>query len=252
MKKFVYPILLLCLITFKSLGQNITIGFRGGISIPNLTAGSGNQSPLSTGYGSRLGPDISVFTEFRLSEVFALRPMVEYSAQGGKKNGLQAFTTPDELKTMLPPGQVPNYLYANYKSEAKLNYLLLPILVKAGWNIKGSPLKLYLAAGPFIGLLLSAHQVTNGESQFFTDPAGQQPLPGGSQSFNDNTNVRTSLHRVNAGFEGNLGLSYTLGPNSIFIEGGGNYGFFNIQQNTADGKNETGAAVATIGFSRTF
>lgn len=252
MKKTFYILAIGLVFGLNSSAQNLTLGFRGGISIPNLTAGSGNQNPLNTGYSSRLGPEAAVFAEFKFSDLFSLQPMIEYSSQGGKKNGLQAFTTPDELKAMFPPDQAPDYLYANYKSEAKLNYILLPVLAKFGWNVKNSPFRIYVDAGPFVGLLLSAHQVTSGQSEFYTDPAGQQPLPGGAQSFNGNTNVRNSLHRANAGIEGNLGVSYRIGKGSIFVEGGGSYGFFNIQKNAVDGKNETGAAIATVGYSYRF
>jgi len=252
MKKTTY-LLVVCVLSHTiSFAQDLSLGVRGGISIPNLTAGSGNQNPLNTGYSSRLGPEAAVFAEFRFSEMFSLQPMVEYSAQGGKKNGLQAFTTPDEVKAMFPEGQAPQYLYANYNSEAKMNYLLLPILAKIGWNFGKSPFRIYISAGPFAGLLLSAHQVTSGKSEIYTDPGGLQPLPGGASSFDDNTDVRNSLHRVNAGFEGNLGLSYRLRRGSLFIEGGGNYGFFNIQKNAVDGKNNTGAAMAAMGYRYDF
>lgn len=252
MKKTFYLSAVCILLYTTSFAQDLSLGFRGGISIPNLTAGSGNQNPLNTGYSSRLGPEAAVFAELWFSEVFSLQPMLEYSAQGGKKNGLQAFTTPDEVKAMFPEGQAPQYLYANYNSEAKMNYLLLPVLAKTGWNFGKSPFRIYISAGPFVGLLLSAHQVTSGKSELYTDPGGQQPLPGGSLSFDDNTNVRGSLHRVNAGVEGNLGLSYRLMRGSIFIEGGGNYGFFNIQKYAVDGKNNTGAAMVALGYRYDF
>jgi hypothetical protein len=74
--------------------QNTAIGFRGGISIPNLSSSGSDQNPLNTGYSSRLGPEFSVFAEFKISELFSVETMVEYSSQGGKKNGLQAFTIP--------------------------------------------------------------------------------------------------------------------------------------------------------------
>ncbi len=74
-----------------------------------------------------LGPEFGVFAEFRMSDLFSIEPMVEYSSQGGKKNGLQAFPVPPDLAAMFPPGQVPTYLYANFNSEAKINYLMIPI-----------------------------------------------------------------------------------------------------------------------------
>ena len=85
--------------------------------------------------------------------------------------------------------------------------------------------------------------------EFFTDPGGRQALPGGAQSFDNDSNVRNSLHRVNGGIEVNLGLTCPYGRNNFFIEGGGNYGFFNIQKNAVDGKNNTGAATVTLGYS---
>jgi len=232
--------------------QQFALGLRGGLSIPNLSAGSGNRNPLNTGYASRLGPDAGLFAELSFSKLFSLEPMLEYSSQGGKKNGLQAFTTPDALVAMYPPGQAPPYLYANYNSEAKLNYLMLPILAKFGWNIRNSPLRVYIDAGPFAGLLVAAHQVTGGQSPFYADAGGQQPLPGGPQSFDHTEDVKNNLHKFNAGIEGNIGLNYHLGFGNVFIEGGGNYGFLNIQKNAADGKNETGAAAVTIGYSHKF
>jgi hypothetical protein len=240
------------LFAFNTHAQNFALGIKGGISIPNLTAGSGNQNPLNTGYSSRLGPDAGLFAEFKFSDLFSLRPMLEYSSQGGKKNGFQAFTTPDQLAAMYPPGQAPAYLYANYKSEAKLNYLMLPVLANFGWNFKKSPLRFYVDAGPFLALLVSAHQVTSGQSLFYADAAGQQPLPGGSQSFDNNQNIKNDLHKFNTGIEGNIGLIYRFGLSNVFIECGGNYGFLNIQKNAVNGKNETGAAAVTLGYSYSF
>ena len=110
--------------------------------------------------------------------------MIEYSSQGGKKDGLQAFPTPPEFAALFPAGMAPTYLYANYKSEAKLNYLMIPVLAKFRWNLKPmSPIRIYIDAGPFVGFLLSAKQVTSGSSMIYTDSGGQDPLPAGDQSF---------------------------------------------------------------------
>lgn len=228
--------------------QVTTAGIRAGLSIPNLTAGRGNRNPLNTGYSSRLGPNVGLFAELQFSALFSLQPAVEYSSQGGKKDGLQALPTPAQVAAMYPPGQAPAYLYADYNSEAKLNYLMFPVLAKFQWSLTGTALYAYVAAGPYVGLLLSAHQVTRGQSPLYTDPAGEQPLPGGPRSFNDIQNVKNDLHTFNLGFEGNLGLGLRFKRSRFFLEAGGNYGFLNIQKNTADGKNQTGAAVISMGY----
>jgi Outer membrane protein beta-barrel domain len=236
-----------------SVAQNFAIGVRGGISIPNLSAGGSNENPLNTGYKSRLGPDFGFFGEFKVSGVFSLQPMIEYSSQGGKKDGLQAFPTPAEFGALFPPNEVPTYLYANYKSEAKLNYLMIPVLAKFGWNLKPkSPLRIYVDAGPFVGFVLSAKQVTSGSSMIYADAGGQQALPAGEQSFDTTQNIKSQLNTVNFGVEGNVGLGYRLCSGNIFIEGGFNYGFLNIQKGTANGKNNAGAATVTAGYSYWF
>jgi hypothetical protein len=230
-------------------GQNFALGVRGGLSIPNLSTASGEQNPLNSGYKSRVGPQYGLSLEDRISTTFSLQVLAEYSSQGGKKNGLQAFPTPAQVAEEFPAGQAPTYLYANFNSTAKLNYLMIPVLAKFGWNLGQSPFRFYVDAGPFVSFLLSAKQVTTGQSEFYTDPSGTQPLPGGAQSFNKTTDIKDQLHSSNLGAEANAGLIYNIGKSSVFVEGGGNYGFLNIQKGSANGKNNTGAACVVVGYS---
>lgn len=239
--------------------QNFSIGARGGISIPNLSASGRDQNPVNTGYSSREGVDGGIYGEYRFSELFSVEVMVEFCGQGGQKNGVQAFPPPQQLSDALPPGPTPPYFYATYDSKAKLNYLMLPILAKFGWNFsKKSPFRVYVDAGPFLGYLLSAHQITSGTSRIYYDAAETQPIKIqngsststlGPQDFDVITDIKDQLHAINLGIEGNVGISYRFGRNSIFIEGGGDYGFLNIQKGTANGKNNTGAATGTVGYS---
>lgn len=85
--------------------------------------------------------------------------MIEYSSQGGKKNGFQAMSVPANMLPLFPPGQAPLYLYADYKSEAKLNYLMVPLLAKVGWQLGRSQygLRFYIDAGPVENQKLFAH-----------------------------------------------------------------------------------------------
>src|ERR1700753_2921399 len=109
---YLLPIFLFCCLSANE--QNVALGVRGGISIPNLSAGGSNETPLNTGYSSRLGPDFGITGEFKISNLFSIQPGIEYSSQGGKKDGLQAFTTPAEVAAEFPAGEAPQYLYANY------------------------------------------------------------------------------------------------------------------------------------------
>lgn len=240
-----------CLLAGKISQAQVYIGARGGLSIPNLSAGGSQQNPLNTGYSSRTGPDFGIFADFRISKLFSIEPMLEYSSQGGKKDGYQALTVPAGLAQLFPPGQVPPYLYATYNSEAKLNYLLVPILGKFGWNFHPhSPWRFYVDAGPFAGFLLSAKQVTSGSSAVYLDPQKQEPIQqAGTVSFDNTQDIKSQLHTFNMGVSGNVGINYHFDRNNIFLEAGGNYGFLNIQKGTANGKNNTGAATISLGYA---
>lgn len=100
---------------------------------------------------------VKIFVFCDISSLFSIQSMVAYFSQGGKKNGMQAFTTPDEIAAgyQAQGATAPPYLYANYNSTAKLNYLMVPILAKFGWNFKNSPLRIYVDTGPFVGFLLT-------------------------------------------------------------------------------------------------
>jgi hypothetical protein len=151
---------------------------------------------------------------------------------------------------MFPAGSAPQYLYANYNSQAELDYLMVPVLAKINFGAEDSPLHFFVAPGPFAALLVSAQQVTSGSSQLYFDAAGKEPLTqAGTQSFNATHDIKSNLHTFNVGIEGNIGVAYGFGRNSVRIEGGGDYGFINIQKGTENGKNFTGAATATIGYA---
>lgn len=253
-KSFIFFLILMVIFPVEFLqAQGLTLGVRGGISIPNLTTGGSKSNPLNEGYSSRFGPDAAIFGEYEMSPLFSIGAMVEYSSQGGKKNGFQAMTVPDVFIPMFPAGQVPPYLYADYKSEAKINYLLIPVYGKVSWKLAPqSPLKIYLDAGPFAGFLLNAKQVTSGSSIIYADPQKQNQLTPTAQSFDENTNITDQLNKFNFGVSGNVGLAYHISRSTIFLEGGGNYGFLNIQKGEQNGKNHTGAATIGLGYGYMF
>ncbi len=244
----------LFLFSFTTMAQ-WDLGLQGGVSIPNLSAGGSENNPLNTGYSSRLGPEFAIFGEYHVNNLFSLVPKIEYSAQGGKKDGLQAMPVPTQLAEYFEQQgmPVPDYLYANFNSEAKLDYLLIPILAKFGWNTDAQKkFRITIAAGPYIGFLLSAKQVTSGNSEIYLDPGGNEALPVGSQPFNQTTDIKNQLNTTNFGVDGSVGLEYSLGASHhdrIFFEAGGNYGFLNIQKGSANGKNNTGAATLMLGYA---
>ena len=231
-KYFLALIVVTILGTQNMLAQKrIDIGIKGGLSIPNLTTGS-TANPVNSGYGSRLGADFAMHAEFHLSKHFSFQPQLQYSQQGGRKDGNQAFVVPPGMAAMFPPGEVPPYLYADYKSVARINYLMLSTLAKYRLPL-GRSFTGYVAAGPFVSIVLSAKNISSGSSIIYLDAQQTTPLVPTPQSF-DNT--------------GHAGISYQLRMGAVFIEGGGNYGLITIQQNEANGKNNTGAATVSLGY----
>jgi hypothetical protein len=236
-------------------------GAKAGFGIPNLTAGS-LTTPLSVGYSSRLGFYGGLITEIQTESRFGIRAEINYSSQGGKRDGLQALPLSADLEQlwqMLPQfGITPDkYMYADIKSEAILNYLEIPVMAIYTFNL-GSRFNFYLQAGPYLGLMLNSKNVTSGNSRIYVDKegtiavddilqqAGMQPI--GEQSFDHTENVTSDIRRVNVGGQGAVGFGLNVGSGKFFVEGGGNYGFIPVQKNDTNGNNDTGAGTVTVGY----
>jgi hypothetical protein len=249
MKKFIIPVVITiisCSVTKSFAQKSVDIAFKSGVSIPNLTSGS-NANPINSGYSSRVGADEAVQAEFHLSKHFSIEPGLEYSQQGAKRNGVQAFAVPANMMDQFPSAQEPPYLYADYKSTVKINYLMLPVLAKYRFAIN-KHFGAYAAAGPFASVVLSAKNITSGTSNIYLDEQFTQPVTSDPQSFDDKENIRKDLHHYNAGVSANAGINYNVGRGSLFIEGGGNYGFVDIQKDGSNGKNKTGAGMIDLGY----
>lgn len=199
-------ICLLVLVAFTVIGisaqaQDVSIGFKGGMTIPSIRPG-GTKTPLSEGYSSRLAWGAGAFAELQFTKTFSLTVGLEYSGQGGKKNGMQALpagqvTGPaisgikQALESALVAQGVPQgviqgilpaadnllpadgYIYADFKSTAKFHYMMLPVQAKFGWNFSPtSPFRAYVSAGVFASYLVKAERVSRGTSSLYADNAG--------------------------------------------------------------------------------
>jgi hypothetical protein len=232
---------------YQPLAQaQVDFGVKAGISVPSLGSGS-SDNPLSGGYSSRLGPDAAIYFEFHVSPHFSIQPELHYASQGGKKSGNQALATPPDLHDRFPPGEVPPFLFADYKSTVRLNYIMLPVLAKYRFNLNPH-WDLYAAAGPFAGALISAKNITKGDGNLYAD-AQHLKLVAGPVTFDSDEDIKDELRSFNAGISWNIGIAYKWAGSSLFIEGGGNNGFVNIQKDEANGKNRTGAAVLVVGYA---
>ena len=251
MRKFLPTLLLVIGLTQAgtTIAQSTWLGFKGGISIPNLSGGGGN--PISENYTSRLAANFGFLSDFHVCHNFSLQVELNYAGQGGKRDGMQPITSGD-LTQGLPAG---TYLWANFKNKAVFDYLELPILAKLHW---GHTLGFYVNLGPYFGYLLHAEEKTKGTSTIYYDQAGTQPLqeqgyPVPPQDFTSNTDVTSSLHRFNFGVTGGGGMDWKLSDrNKLLLDARFEYGFLNVQKYSEDGKNNTGNVLISLGYAHRF
>jgi hypothetical protein len=232
----------------KISAQTPWVGLHGGLSIPDLSGGSGNQ--LSTGYTSRLAANFGLQGEWHVYQRFSIEVELNYAGQGGQRNGVQPITNlPPSLAAEVPPG---DYLYANFKNKAVLNYLELPVMARFSW---GRTLIFYANGGPYMGYLLHAEEKTKGTSTIYEDAKGDpltiQGYPVPPQDFTANTDITSSIKRFNVGATGGVGLALPLAPrDKVFFDARFEYGFINIQKSSVDGTNNTGNVLLSLGYSR--
>jgi hypothetical protein len=242
--------LLALLQTGNTFAQIPWLGVHGGLSIPDLSGGGGNQ--LSTGYTSRLAANFGIQGEWHVYHRFSIQVELNYAGQGGQRNGMQPITNlPASYQSVVPPG---SYLYADFDNKAVLNYLELPILAKFSW---GRTLIFYADAGFYAGYLLHAEEKTKGTSTIYVDQKGDpltvQGHPVPAQDFTANTDITSSIKHFNVGVTGGIGLALPLDAlNKVFFDARFEYGFINIQKYSEDGSNNTGNLLLSLGWSHRF
>ena len=269
--------------------QGIEVGIKGGLTIPKIGSG-GTDTPLSEGYSSIMAWGGGAFVDFQITKTFSIQTGLEYIQEGGQKNGVQAlpaqkiyaatrFMNPAfaDLEQFLPS----DYIYADFKSVAHFNYLMLPVQAKFGWDLSQNSLfRFYASGGIFASYLLSAEQVSKGTfPPFYADtdkgslsawaaahtpgfdmlPAMQQAMIRDGiddfattpRSVDSKDPITPDLRRINFGFIAAIGLSYQIAPkHKVLIEAGGNYGLIKLQKNPLlNGENCIGAASIMLGYA---
>lgn len=247
LKFFALSFFSLCILFTGKTGfaQTWQAGLKGGLSLPNLSSGAG-ASDVSKGYQSISGPDFALVADYKFSEKLSMETGLELSTQGGQKTGIQTIPASPELAQYFPPGT--KYLYANFTSTVRLQYAMLPVLLKYTSPLgKSEHWKLYLDGGIFGALLITAKASAVGSSKVYLDKGETQSLGSVVVSFDSTGDIKNQLHKGNFGVGGNIGLLYQMNSTAAFIEGGGNYGFIDLQKNSQNGINHTGALIFRIG-----
>ncbi len=227
--------------TARAQAPDVTLGGHAGLSIPNIRAGS--TDVLSEGFSSRRGPFFGIFLEKKLSSILSLVVDVNYTSQGGKKDGVQPIT----MDIGLPPLPDGFYYYADYRNETILDYVEVPVQLRVHL---GTRLHVFVNGGPYFGFFARAKSVTSGSSLIYLDPGMTQPVTPLPVPFDAETDVSSSLKGTNVGIIGGGGIMPRLGPGNLVAEAHFQVGLTTIQKDvTTSGNNKTGAVVVSVGYA---
>lgn len=227
------------------------IGFKGGVSIPQLSGGDANE--LSRDFKSRIAPNFGGFVDIGVNKRFSVQAEINYAGQGGKRVGVQPITQPIPGLPPLPPGA---YYYGDFKNTAKLNYLEFPVLAKYRFGSDSKP-RIYLNGGAFYGRILTAKTETKGMSTVYLDRDGQMPVllpPAGTPfpeiPFDATTDIKNEVNANNFGFTGGGGVEIPNNGNILLFDVRVSRGIINIQRDTAaNGSSKTGNLVISVGYA---
>lgn len=244
----------------------IKIGIKAGYSLGKLS--SPEENIYTEDYNSTNGFDVGVTFEFPQTNLISIQTEVNLTSRGGSRVGLQPITgneLSEQLNMFLPFIGLPlitdeNPLYASFENNFDLKYLEIPVLAKFGW---GDDFRFFVEAGPYLGILLSSKQKTNGDSQFFFDsdgtipviipnPTGGQPpfieLP--AQSLDAKTNTKDDLKTVNFGGILGLGVSKKVGDKGeIIFDARTSLTLNTIQFNEVFGESRVGGIIFSLGYA---
>lgn len=225
-----------------------TIGVKSGLSISDLH-GSNERNKE---YNWREALYGGLYMSFKINRFFYLQPEINYSPQGGQRNGMQELPMHYVDGIELPAG---TKVYASFDNTTILNYLELPVLVKM---VAGRELTYSVCLGPYVSFLLSAKAKIRGNSRLYLDKNRQIPFaPTGEPvppvSIHSTTDIRNVTRKINAGIQGGLGVGYPLWGGHLFFDTRFIAGLTNLYDETPpDGKSKTRSVVMTVGYEFSF
>lgn len=235
-----------CCLSMYAQNKNIHPGLKAGISVPDIRG----NTEQSQGFTSRLAPYFGISLNKYLFPDFNLQVELNYSPQGGKRNGLQPID-PSSLDNGIPQDM---QLYASFKNQARLNYLELPVLLQLS-VMKTKMFFYHINLGPYVSLNLNDKTKTSGSSSIYTDKEGLKPLtmPDGTPypavNFTNTENIKDEIKRFSMGIIGGIGAGYLLDIHKVYAEARFTRGLTNIQKHPEqNGKNKTGSVVFVLGY----
>ncbi len=182
-----------------------SLGVRGGI----ISSTAQFSEDLGFEFDNRLGALGGVVAEIRFNEGFAIQPELNYVQRGWQSTFLIS---------------IPNLYTAETVTKTRINYVELPILLKAGFNL--GPARLDLLAGPSFSKAISGKNDVTTTTTFL---AGDKDVDKTSTDLEFDNDIKKNDLNAQLG----LSLSFGSSNNRLFVDGRYLYGIANINDNNA-------------------
>ncbi len=172
--------------------ENMMFGVKGGLGLANLSGGDVYNNSIK--YGGTGG----VFMRYTLSDILAVQPEALFAMKGAK------------------------YEAEGLKSQEKVNYIEVPVLVRATMPNE-SKVKPSVFLGPAIGILLS-NKITNGEE----------------------IDIKDDTKSIDIGVVAGAGVEYVLENGCVLLDARYEMGLSSIMKKVGDEQREVKNSVISI------
>lgn len=193
----------LAFVTMAASAQ-ISIGPRVGVNLSNWSVDSGEDVG---DFKSRTGYQFGIAAEIRFNDNFAIQPELNFLQKGARQDMA-------EVDSVL--GNIA------FKSNYVINYLEVPVLVKAGKSF--GPARVDILAGPSFGYGL------NGKLKSEFTIGGETNKDESDLNFKDD-----QIKRVDVGLQFGASVSFNLGDRaSLFVDGRYLFGLTDLNDSDDD------------------
>ena len=245
MKHLFALIVAICFCTLLYAQEKISLGFKGGINIPEL--GVNSSDPVVSGYKTELSPYYGAVLECGLNKRWSIMTEINYLNTTITKNGITAIPQ-SAFETYGIKNPSDSNLYGNFYSKIRLRYLEVPLMLKY-YIYQKEKINFYVYGGAFTGILLNGNVKTQGRSKVYKDAAQKNPFLNFNISFNvPSIDIIDWLNPISFGVQAGVGFTFKSDFGEFFANLNTTHGFVTIQANPGDGDNKTKELNFAVGY----
>ena len=191
---------------------SMTIGIMGGANLATLEQ---DPDPTDVEFGYKAGAVVGAFLGYQLSDMFSIEPQVLFSQKGADVDGTGANSALD--------------------GSIRINYIAVPVLLKAWFPMAYSSVKPFVFAGPEVAFKVGC--TARGEILAVT----------GSRDC-DETGTELDIKSTDVGLTGGGGIQFNTGTSVVRIDARYTWGLTDINDAGDAREIKNRAFSATIGL----